>query len=79
MKHKNKTVHADVINAARQKIGELIRISRNEAGLSQAALAEIANVRQATVHKLESGNEVNISTLIAVVAALNGRIIIEVD
>lgn len=78
MSDKNTKVHPEVIATAREKIGELLAYARKEAGLSQKKLAEIAGIREATYIKLEKGRETNLSTLIAVVAALDGRIEITV-
>jgi len=78
MSDKNTKVHPEVITTAREKIGELLAYARKEAGLSQKKLAEIAGIREATYIKLEKGRETNLSTLIAAVAALDGKIEITV-
>ena len=53
-------------------MGELIRKAREEAGMSQAELAQMIYRRQATLSDIENGKtEANTSTLILLAAALD--------
>jgi DNA-binding XRE family transcriptional regulator len=60
-----------------QDIGWTIRKHREKAGLSQSALAEMCDVRQATISKIESGGEIYISSLLNVIDALKLKIDIQ--
>ncbi|MFA7235833.1 MAG: XRE family transcriptional regulator [Phycisphaeraceae bacterium] len=47
---------------------------RKEAGLTQAEVAEALNIRQPSLSKLESQDDMQISTLRRIVAALGGEL-----
>ncbi len=61
------------------KIGEYLRQFREEAGLTQAEVAEKLGTSQSAVAKIEGRDDVLLSTLIAYVKAAGGRYEIEVD
>jgi HTH-type transcriptional regulator / antitoxin HipB len=53
------------------QLGQLIRRERKSRGLSQAALAELVGLRQATISSLEAGEPgTRIGTLLDVIGAL---------
>ena len=52
-------------------VGEQSRQLRIAAGLSQAELAAKANIGAATVQRMESGHDVSLGTLIAIVRVLD--------
>lgn len=54
------------------QLGEALRRARKSAGLSQAALADLAGLRAATLSALENGaSNAQAGTILAVMAALN--------
>jgi len=60
-----------IITRNAQQLGNVIRTTRKEHGLTQAALAEKAGLRQATISKIESGNgATKIETVLTVIAML---------
>jgi HTH-type transcriptional regulator/antitoxin HipB len=59
-------------------IGAIIRRSRRSAGLTQAELGQRIGLRQATISRLEKGeDETRLSTLLDVLTALGLEIIID--
>ncbi len=61
------------------KIGEYLRQFREEAGLTQAEVAEKLGTSQSAVAKIEGRDDVLLSTLISYVKAAGARYAIEVD
>ncbi len=57
-------------------IKDEIRQRRQQLKLSQSELAKAANVTQAMVSKLESGKDVRLSTLQAIVTALDLKLLL---
>ncbi len=54
------------------KIGRIVQLHRNQAGLSRIDLADIAGVGKTVVYDVEHGKEtVRLNTLVKVLAALN--------
>lgn len=58
---------------------QLIQFHRKQKGLSQSALAELSHVTQAMISKVESGREVTLSTMAAVVEALDLQLVVVGD
>lgn len=58
-------------------IGYQFRLRRCFCGLTQQELAEKANVRQATVSKIESGKPVMLDVVQKVAEALDGKLILD--
>ncbi len=59
------------------RVGVLINKLRQKNGLTQQALAEKLGVTQQAVSKVEWGEELQLSTLQNVIAALGGNIVIQ--
>lgn len=54
------------------EIGEVIRVHRKEAGLTQKQLADLAGVGKTAVFDIEKGKEsIRLDTLVKVLQALN--------
>lgn len=68
----------DKVTDARE-IGELIRVLRNNRGLTLAALAKRADVGMNTLSSLEHGSNVNLTTALRVLRALGAEITINGD
>jgi len=77
MSNKDKRFNPKVADKARQLIGEFIRDRRKEVGYSQEELANMAQIRQATLSDMETGGQVKTNTLLAVLGVLRGKIFIE--
>jgi HTH-type transcriptional regulator/antitoxin HipB len=61
-----------------KQIGAIIRRARRNAGLTQIDLGKRIGLRQATISRLEKGEEeTKLSTLLAVLSALGLEIIID--
>jgi HTH-type transcriptional regulator/antitoxin HipB len=61
-----------------KQIGAIIRRARRNAGLTQTDLGKRIGLRQATISRLEKGEEeTKLSTLLAVLSALGLEIIID--
>jgi HTH-type transcriptional regulator/antitoxin HipB len=61
-----------------KQIGAIIRRARRNAGLTQVDLGKRIGLRQATISRLEKGEEeTKLSTLLAVLSALGLEIIID--
>jgi HTH-type transcriptional regulator/antitoxin HipB len=55
-----------------KQIGNIIRRARKSKGMSQAALGDLAGLRQSTVSLIESGeSDVKLDTLLAILQTLN--------
>jgi len=52
-------------------IGGTIRTARQRAGITQQALAERAGLALKTLSRIENGEDMNLSTLTAIAAALD--------
>jgi len=52
-------------------IGGTIRAARQRAGITQQALAERAGLALKTLSRIENGEDMNLSTLTAIAAALD--------
>ena len=60
------------------QLGQLIRRERKSRGLSQAALAELVGLRQATISALEAGEPgTRIGTLLNIIGALGWQLTFE--
>ncbi len=55
----------------------LLRELRAERNLSQVKLAELLDIQQASISKMENRNDLLVSTLQAVVTAMGGRLVIK--
>jgi hypothetical protein len=55
----------------------LLRELRAERNLSQVKLAELLDIQQASISKMENRNDLLVSTLQAVVSAMGGRLVIK--
>ncbi len=60
-----------------KQLGAAVRRARKMAGLSQVALSEKVNLRQATVSRLEAGEPVELQTLMAALAALDLELVVQ--
>lgn len=73
-------MHSSAHRAARspRQLGALIRRERKSRGFSQAALAELVGLRQATISALEAGEPgTRIGTLLDVIGALGWHLTLE--
>jgi HTH-type transcriptional regulator / antitoxin HipB len=67
----------DQITRTGPQLGAALRRKRKQAGLSQEALGERINLRQATISHLESGDTgTKLRTLLDVMAALNLELVV---
>ncbi|MEA2493877.1 MAG: hypothetical protein QOJ29_1788 [Thermoleophilaceae bacterium] len=60
--------------AARKRLGRLLRVLRENAGVSRAAAATQAGIPESRLAAIESGNAASLTWVSAVVAALHGRL-----
>lgn len=66
------TATAADVQQIRRALAENVRRQREDAGLSQEALADVSVVRRSTISRIETGEqEPRISTLVAFSVALN--------
>lgn len=77
MKVKDKRINPKDADKARHLIGEFIRERRKDLRYSQEELANMAQIRQATLSDMETGGQVKTNTLLAVLGVLRGKIFIE--
>jgi len=59
-----------------KQLGAALRRARKQAGLSQTALSDAVQHRQATISRLEAGEPVELPTLMATLAALGLELVI---
>lgn len=59
-----------MIEPEAKQIGELLKLSRESAGLTQAQLGERVGVQAAQISKIERGRNLTISTIVRVLKAL---------
>ena len=74
---KGRKINPKDADKARQLIGEFIRERRKDLRYSQEELANMAQIRQATLSDMETGCQVKTNTLLAVLGVLRGKIFIE--
>lgn len=65
------------IARTKDQIGGALRNRRRELGMSQVALAEKANLRQATISRAETGDDsIRLGTLCDILAALDLELVV---
>jgi HTH-type transcriptional regulator / antitoxin HipB len=75
--HLNSKLKSDTFNKSYSKEKQILELSlkmqeyRSKKGLSQSELAELAEVTQQQISRLEKGGNINISTCLKVCNALN--------
>lgn len=68
---------AEHIARTEKQLGAILRRVRRQAGLTQVAIAERTNLRQATVSRLEAGEPaLQLRTLMWALAALNLELVV---
>lgn len=73
----NKDSHREQIARTSAQIGAALRRERKKLGLSQDTLGEKVGLRQATISRLESGdNGTKLGTLLDVLAALKLELVV---
>lgn len=70
---KDNKFNPKVADKARELIGKFIKERRTELKITQQQLAEMANVRKATVIDVEAGCSYNFNTLLAILGMLRGE------
>jgi transcriptional regulator with XRE-family HTH domain len=73
----DKKFNPKVADKARQLIGQFIKERRDELGWSQQKLADMADIRKATLIDVEAGRTYNMNTLLAILGCLRGKLNIE--
>lgn len=71
---KGKNFNPLVADTARKLIADFIKERRKEVGYSQEQLAEMAQIRKATLVGVEAGRAYNFNTLLAILGCLRGEI-----
>lgn len=62
----------------KDQIGGALRNRRRELGMNQAAVGEMANLRQATISRAETGDEsIHLGTLCDILAALDLELVVQ--
>lgn len=70
---KDNKFNPKVADKARELIGMFIKQRRTELKITQQQLADMANVRKATIIDVEAGRSYNFNTLLAIIGMLRGE------
>lgn len=58
--------HLITINQVKTQVGELCKVLRNQAGLTQAELAELLGLSRLTIQNMEAGKNPTLDTVLKV-------------
>lgn len=71
---KGRKFNPKIADIARNLIGDLIKDRRKELNMTQEDLAQMANIRRATLIDVEAGKPYEFNTLIAILGCLRGEV-----
>lgn len=64
---------------ANRRVMLILQELRESKGISQAKMAEMLNIKQPSISRIENSEDIKVSTLLSYIAALGGNVKITVD